>query len=76
MKSGYSTSGASCLIGIVVKLLLPYNGVLMIRFVVLLALVKTMINTVSHFTEAAKEKDTFFFQTPLSFAEVHSLDVI
>jgi len=48
----------------------------MVHFVVWLALVKTMVNTVSYFTEASAAKDTFFFQTPVSFAQVHSLDVI
>lgn len=48
----------------------------MVHFVVWLAPVKAMVNPVSYFTEATAEKDTFFFQTPLSLAEVHSLDVI
>ena len=48
----------------------------MVHFVVWLAPVKTMVNPVSYFTEVTAEKDTFFFQMTLSFAEVHSLDVI
>lgn len=48
----------------------------MVHFVIWLTPVKTMVNPVSYFTEATAEKDTFFFKTLLSFAEVHSLDVI
>lgn len=46
----------------------------MVHFVVWLAPVKIVVNPVSYFVTA--EKDTFFFQTPQSFAEVHTLDVI
>lgn len=37
---------------------------------------KIVVNPVSYFAEVTAEKDTFFFQTPQSFAEVHTLDVI
>lgn len=48
----------------------------MVHYVVWLAPMMTMVNPVSYFTEATAEKDTLFFQAPLSFAEVHTLDGI
>lgn len=48
----------------------------MVHFVAWLAPVKTMVNPVFYFTEATAEKDMFFFQTLLSLAEVHCLDII
>lgn len=46
----------------------------MVHFVVWPAPVKTMVSLVFYFTEATA--DTFFFETLLSLAEVHCLDVI
>lgn len=48
----------------------------MLHFVVLLAPVKTVVNAVSYFSEVTAGKDTFFFQAPQSFADVHTHDVI
>lgn len=48
----------------------------MLHLVVWLAPVETVVNPVSYFTEVTAGKDTFFFQAPQSFAEVHILDVI
>lgn len=48
----------------------------MLCFVAWLAPGKTVVNPVSYFTEVTAEKDTFFFQAPQSFTEVHTLDII